>query len=202
MINHEYGVSAMDAGDITRATVGGRAEVNRVVEGLRELGGVWSGIRLVATCEQIGVREGRRIHGLYTVCQRDLADGRRHEDAVCRVSFGVDIHCTDPAAGKGQEPSPIKMQPYDIPMRSLVTRDVSSLLLAGRCISGDFIAHSSYRVTGTAAATGQAAGVAAAVSAERRTAPADLEWMEIETKLKMITGLEQGAQGDTAGRAP
>ena len=34
-------------------------------------------------------------------------------------------------------------------MRALVARDVDGLLLAGRCISGDFIAHSSYRVTGT-----------------------------------------------------
>ena len=184
MINHEYGVSAMDARDLTRATVSGRAEVHRVVSGLRGLGGEWAGMNLVATCEHIGVREGRRIHGLYTVSQDDLAAGRQHEDAVCRVSFGVDVHCTNPATGKGQERSPIKMQPYDIPMRALIARDVDRLLLAGRCISGDFIAHSSYRVTGTAAATGQAAGVAAALSALEQTSPADLEWSDIANKLK------------------
>ena len=36
------------------------------------------------------------------------------------------------------------------------------VLLAGRCISGSHEAHASYRVTGTAMATGQAAGLAAA----------------------------------------
>ena len=190
MINHEYGVSAIDAGDITRATLSGRAEVNRVVRGLRGLGGIWTGVNLVATCEHIGVREGRRAHGLYTVTQDDLAEGRRHEGAVCRVSFGVDVHCTNPATGKGQERSPIQMQPYDIPMRALIARDVPQLLLAGRCISGDFLAHSSYRVTGTAAATGQAAGVGAALSARQGRSPADLEWMEIEEKLKEIACVE------------
>ncbi len=179
MINHEYGVPANDAGKITGATVRGRAEVHRVVEGLRKLGGVWAGIQVVASCEQIGVREGRRVHGLYTVTQDDLAAGRRHPDAVCRVHFGVDVHCTHPSRGKGQEAPPIRMQPYDIPMRALLSRDVPNLLLAGRCISGDFIAHSSYRVTGTAAATGQAAGATAALSVRRQKLPAETDWADI-----------------------
>ena len=159
MVNHQYGASAIDAADLTRATVEGRDEVHRVVHGLRELGGVWSGLKLVATCEQIGVREGRRVHGRYTITQDDLAEGRRHPDGVCTVHFGVDVHSTDGTRSKGQDATKPKLRarPYEIPMRALVARDVDGLLLAGRCISGDFIAHSSYRVTGTAAATGQAA---------------------------------------------
>ena len=188
MINHEYGVSATNASEITRATVRGRGEVNRVVQGLRELGGAWAGMNLVATCEQIGVREGRRVEGLYTVTQDDLFSGRRHEDAVCRVSFGVDIHCTNPSAGKGQEEPSVGMKPYDIPMRALIAKDVDNLLLAGRCISGDFVAHSSYRVTGTAAAMGQAAGVGAALSAQKNCSPAELQWVDVEQALQKIWG--------------
>ncbi len=187
MVNHEYGVSATDAVAITRATVRGRAEVNRVVNGLRALGGMWEGLQLVATCEHIGVREGRRVHGLYTVTKDDLVAGRRHEDAVCRVSFAVDVHCTNPAAGKGQEEPVVRTQPYDIPLRALMARDVGNLFLAGRCISGDFLAHSSYRVTGTAAATGQAAGVAAALSAKQGIPPASLKWADVAEALKTLT---------------
>jgi len=188
MVNHQYGASAIDASDLTRATVEGRDEIHRVVKGLQRLGGIWSGLKLVATCEQIGVREGRRVHGRYTVTQDDLVAGRRHEDAVCRVHFGVDVHSTDGARSKGQDPSKpkIKSVPYDIPMRALVARDVDGLLLAGRCISGDFIAHSSYRVTGTAAATGQAAGVAAALSAREGISPAALPWTAIEPDLRAL----------------
>ena len=47
-------------------------------------------------------------------------------------------------------------------MRSLQAADVDNLLMAGRCISGDFLAHSSYRVTGNAVAMGEAAGYFAA----------------------------------------
>ena len=95
---------------------------------------------------------------------------------------------TDGTRSKGQDPSKAKLKskPYDIPMRALVSRDVDGLLLAGRCISGDFIAHASYRVTGTAAATGQAAGVAAALSALQRIPAADLPWPEIKAKLQIL----------------
>lgn len=193
MVNHQYGASAIDAADLTRATVEGRNEIHKVVHGLQKLGGVWSGFNLVATCEQIGVREGRRIHGRYTVTQDDLAEGRRHPDGVCTVHFGVDVHSTDGTKSKGQDTSKpkIKSKPYDIPMRALIARDVDGLLLAGRCISGDFIAHSSYRVTGTAAATGQAAGVAAALSAQQQIPPGDLPWPEIRAGLQMLKNASQ-----------
>jgi hypothetical protein len=142
----------------------GRREVNEIVRGLRSLGEPWSDLRLVATAEQIGVREGRRIHGLYTVTAEDLIQGKRHEDAVCRVTFGVDVHSTSlnhDTQGKGYSRG-VKSKAYDIPMRALIAKDVEGLMMAGRCISGDFISHSSYRVTGNSVPMGEAAGIAAA----------------------------------------
>ena len=50
------------------------------------------------------------------------------------------------------------MRPYDIPLRALIARDVDGLMMAGRCISGDFVAHASYRVTGNAVAMGEKGG--------------------------------------------
>ena len=61
----------------------------------------------------------------------------------------------------------------------MIARDVDGLLLAGRCISGDYIAHASYRVTGNAVAMGEAAGAAAALSARENTSPHDLSWRDI-----------------------
>ncbi len=158
MANHEYGVSAFDAQAISDATVRARAEVHTLVDGLRRLGGIWGGIHMVATGSQIGVREGRRIHGAYTLSAEDLREGARFDDAVCRATFCVDIHSTRADAGKGYDSAGIHAQPYDIPLRALIARDVEGLLLAGRCISGDFFAHASYRVTGNAVAMGEAAG--------------------------------------------
>jgi hypothetical protein len=72
-------------------------------------------------------------------------------------------------------------KPYDIPYLALVAADVDSLLMAGRCISGDFIAHSSYRVTGNAVAMGEAAGLAAAKSVALGLLPHELSWDEVSS---------------------
>ncbi len=163
MTNHEYHVSVISAEEMTVATVRARAEVFRITQALRSLGGVWNKLRVVCTAAQIGVREGRRIHGRETVTLDDAIEGRTCEDSICRVTFGLDIHSTDPGKSKSFEHRGMKKsKPFDIPFGCLVARDVQGLLLAGRCISGDFWAHSAYRVTGNAVAMGEAAGRAAA----------------------------------------
>ncbi len=162
MANHEYGVLGTDARDLTAATLRARKELHQLVNGLRSLGGPWKNLHIVATAAQIGVREGRRLRGRYTVTVDDLREGRRQEDAVCHVTFPIDVHSTDPTKSKGTTGAGFRAKPYDIPLRALIAKDVDGLLMAGRCISGDFIAHSSYRVTGNAVAMGEAAGKVAA----------------------------------------
>ncbi|WP_407716990.1 FAD-dependent oxidoreductase [Jiangella alkaliphila] len=198
MANHQYGVSALNADEISRATMETRIEIDRVVSGLRSLGGVWAGLRLVATGAQLGVREGRRIHGRYRVTAADMLDGRRHHDAVCRVTSPADIYAL--SAGEGgslsraaeeiggpDRPSDrVRTQPYDVPLRALIARDVDGLLTAGRCISGDFFAHGSYRMTGNAVAMGQAAGVTAAIASTTRVLPHEVPWEVVQRQLESI----------------
>ena len=183
MANHQYGVRCDDPDRITLSTIGGRREVHQQVAALRQLGGIWSGIRIVSTAAQIGVREGRRIHGRYTLTSEDLIEGARFDDAICRVTMGIDVHSTDPTKTKAVETKPHRSQPYDIPLRALIARDVDGLLMAGRCISGDFIAHSSYRVTGNAVAMGQAAGICAAQAALTNVLPHQVPWNDLEASL-------------------
>nr|HML46278.1 FAD-dependent oxidoreductase [Clostridia bacterium] len=106
--------------------------------------------------------------GRYTVSCEDAVRGACFDDAVCRVNFGFDIHPLRKENTFEQERKHLKSQPYDIPLRALQAKDVDGLYLAGRCISGDFYAHASYRVTGDAAALGEAAGKAAALEALSR----------------------------------
>ena len=188
MANHEYGVSATDADAITRATLRARAEVHGMVAALRQLGGPWSDVQLVGTAGQIGVREARRIHGRYTVTTDDVLNGARHEDAICRVAFPIDVHSTDPTRSKRGDAvnQTMKAQPYDVPLRALIARDVDGLVMGGRCISGDFIAHSSYRVTGDAVAMGQAAGTLAALAAASGTLPHEVPWPEVRKALECL----------------
>jgi len=161
MWNHQYGVNACNADDVTRATFEARAELHRIVNGLRAAGERWKDLHLIATADQIGTREGRRIQGQYRVTADDLLAGARFDDAVCEARFNFDVHATNPGQGKAADRVG-RAKPYEIPLRALVAADVDNLFLAGRCLSGDFLAHSSYRVTGIAVATGAAAGLAAA----------------------------------------
>lgn len=183
MGNHQYNVSALSAEDVTKATLNARKQIHQQLSALKSLGGRWEGLRIVATGEQIGTREGRRIRGLYELTVDDLVAGREFEDGICKCTFCIDVHATDPKKGKGIESNP-KVKPYDIPLRSLISKDVDNLMMAGRCISGDFLAHASYRVTGNAAVTGEAAGVCASISAQNNQLPRDTDYHAVLKILK------------------
>lgn len=178
MMNHRYG-SGLDAAELTRATFEARTEMQEAVRALRAQGGVWEGFQVVATAAQIGVREGRRVRGRAQVTVDDLIAGTVHADGICRVTFPIDVHSTRKDSGEAFDAdNKIKSQPYDIPLGALIAADADNLLMAGRCISGDFLAHSSYRVTGNAVATGEAAGVLAALAAKMEREPAQVAWAE------------------------
>jgi succinate dehydrogenase/fumarate reductase flavoprotein subunit len=100
----------------------------------------------------------------------------------------VDIHAFTAEDNKkaAYHNAGVRTQPYDIPLRALIARDVDGLMMAGRCISGDFIAHASYRVTGNAVAMGEAAGATAAVAASRAVLPHDVPWSEVRTALTKV----------------
>lgn len=166
-VNHEYQKRADSEEDITNATIHARKEINLLVELLREKGGpAFRNIAVAATPDMMGVREGRRIHGVYTITIDDLIEGKQHDDAVCLVTYWVDLHDLLPNNGKGYMETGINVKPYHIPFRALLPVDCDNLVMAGRSISGDFYAHASYRVAGNMAAVGEAAGLMSAVSAK------------------------------------
>jgi hypothetical protein len=134
----------------------------------------------------IGVRETRRIMGEYVLTGDDVLSAARFEDAIARGSYPVDIH--DPH-GKGTVLRRLPLTgAYDIPLRCLIPRETDRLLVAGRCISGTHEAHSSYRVTPIAMATGHAAGVCAAIAARTGCTPRQVDYREVQAEL-----LRQGA---------
>lgn len=158
-VNHQYGVRCDSAQDITAATLAGRQEINRAVGALRHNEG-WEEVALVATSEHIGLREGRRIQGMYTVTADDIIRGARFDDGICLVRFAVDVHALDFQDGGGYSDEGLSVKPYHIPLRSLISSDKVNMAMAGRNVSGDFFAHASYRVTGNAVPMGEAAGLA------------------------------------------
>ncbi len=162
MTTHAYAADPLDTASLSQATLALRREMADQIKALRARGGIWQNIRLVQSAPYIGVREGRRIHGQYQVTVADVLKGARFPDAICRVSFPFDVHALEKGSSIAAERGELRAKPYDIPLRAIIAKDIAGLFLAGRLISGDFFAHSSYRVTGNAAVIGEAAGRAAA----------------------------------------
>lgn len=174
MANHEY-TSGLDATSLTEATMHARTEIHTIVDALREGGGMWKDLHVVNTADMIGVREGRRIRGLYRLTADDVNQGRCFEDGICTVGFMTDVHdLSKDDGGKERKKYGQDHPPYQIPMRSLVSADIKNLLMAGRCISGDFVAHSSYRVAGPAFRTGEVSGLIAAYCVKNGVDPCDV----------------------------
>ena len=175
MSNHGYKVNAIDADNLTAKVLEGRKELHAHVAFLRSLGGIWSNIALAGSSDNLGIREGRRLKGMEYVDWRHLGSGGRCDNAVCRATFCVDVHAPDPSKGNVIADQKVQTKPYDIPWGALVSAERENLLMAGRCISGDFIAHSSYRVTGDAVPMGEAAGIGAAISVRENILPSQVK---------------------------
>ena len=170
MANQEYGLRVDDAAAISKATMKARREIFDLARALRERGGEkWRGFRIVASAEQLTHRGGRRIRGQYSVTAADVAAGRRFEDAVALSTTGIDIHgltMKDNVRSSDGNPDKIAFKPFEIPLRACRASDFDNLYMAGRCISGGFIPHASYRVTGCAVQMGENVGRAAALAAK------------------------------------
>lgn len=163
--NHQYGMYGTKTEDLTNATITARAQIGEVVDALRSLGGIWKNIRLVATAPSIGVREGRRIKGEYTLTVEDIYAFRKFPDSICDVSFVIDVHALDKDNKNGYADYGDELfRDYQIPLRSAICKGFKNLYMSGRCISGDFSAHASYRVTGNVAVIGENIGKYAAQS--------------------------------------
>lgn len=109
-----------------------------------------------------GSRESRRILGDVILTETDLDQAAHFEDSVLAGGWPMDLHA--PKGIYDDLPAsafiPVTMV-YDIPYRSLYSRNIKNLFMAGRNISTTHIALSSTRVIATCGAMGQAVGTAA-----------------------------------------
>jgi glycine/D-amino acid oxidase-like deaminating enzyme len=175
-------VLGTDVWDLSYAEWRSRLQMRQIAAFLRRYVPGFENSYVVQSGVGIGVRETRRILGEYQLTAQDVLDARKFDDAIARGSYPVDIH--NPT-GSG---TVLKRLPpgeaYDIPLRCLLPRGVEGLLVAGRCLSGTHEAHSSYRVMPIVMATGQAAGVSAALSSRHRVSVRTLDFKDVQRELR------------------
>ncbi|MEU9220588.1 FAD-dependent oxidoreductase [Streptomyces sp. NPDC048376] len=183
-VNRVLGTSVWD---LTRAEYTARHQLAQIDRFLRTRVPGFEESYVVQSGTHIGVRESRRVLGDYQLTGHDILAARTFPDVVAHGAYPVDIH--NPR-GSG---TVLKRVPrgsfYDIPLRCLLPRGTDRLLVAGRCISGTHVAHSSYRVMPIAMATGHAAGVCAALTVRHGRGPRGLPYRLVQREL-----LRQGAR--------
>jgi len=158
-LSHIYNIDATNPWELTNAEIEGRKQVHEAWRFLKKYIKGFENSNLILTAPHIGVRETRHFIGEYILNLKDIMTSVKFEDVISRCGFPIDIH--EPTGGI-QTNIPLN-QEFEIPYRALIPKNCLNLLLSGRNISGTYEAHASYRVKGVAMATGQAAGVAAAL---------------------------------------
>ncbi|MEZ0253879.1 MAG: FAD-dependent oxidoreductase [Chthoniobacter sp.] len=149
----------LDAACLSRLETEGRDVANRLATHLRRIEGFEKSY-IAAWPARAGVRESRRIMGRYRLEMEDIERGAQFDDTVAFAAWPMELRET--ATGPRLR-FPTGEEPCGIPLRSLQARDDASLFMAGRCISSSHEAQASVRVIGTCLATGEAAGLAAAL---------------------------------------
>ena len=172
---------ATSADELTGAEILGRKQVFEAIGFMRRAMAGFKDCELISMPAHIGIRESRRILGDYVLSGDDVQSARPFDDVIARGFYTLDIH-NPTEVGK---PSVLKQlsRPYDIPYRTLVPRSIEGLLVAGRCISGDAVAMSSYRIQSHCMAMGQAAGTAAALAVKAGCRPRGLDITSLQKQL-------------------
>jgi NADPH-dependent 2,4-dienoyl-CoA reductase/sulfur reductase-like enzyme len=163
---HGPEVDGLDVDVLTRMEMNHRKFIWRNLQKTRSTPG-YEQVYLVETAPQLGVRITRVLRGLKTVTLDDLKAGTTFPDVI-----GVG----GASGGEHQE--------WQIPYGALVPVEVDNVLAAGRCISAEIRMADLVRLIPNCFVTGQAAGVAAAVAAEDRCRPRDVEVAKVQRILK------------------
>ncbi len=173
-IGHTFNLDATDEVSITKALLSARKSMpefenyyNTYIKGFENA-------KVIDTANLLGIRETRRIIGEYVLNIEDYKKRAVFDDEIGRYCYPIDIHPSDTdAKSLAQHRKEFDQvykykdgESYGIPYRILTPQGFDNLLIAGRCVSADQLVHGSIRVMPACFITGQAAGYAAAMSAD------------------------------------
>jgi hypothetical protein len=165
-VRHEADGTVRNATDpdiLTRSEIIGRRQA---LEYARFLVGRVPGYErssLIALSTQVGLRETRRVTGDVRLTRDDVLGARQFDDQIGLCGAPIEDH----HGGAGDGTTWVYLpegSAVGIPLGTLIVRDATNVLTAGRCFSATHDAHASVRSMAQCMAMGQAAGTTAAGS--------------------------------------
>lgn len=166
---HLGGIDGTDPDSMTRGEIEGRKQAMLAIEALRRFMPGCKGVRLRNFGMTIGIRDTRKIDAVYNMTEADVRHEGRFEDSIGIYPEFID--------GYGILIIPTTGRYMHVPYRSMLPKGVKGLLVTGRAIGGDMVAHAATRNMACCAVAGQGAGVAAAqaVKSNREVDTVDMD---------------------------
>jgi hypothetical protein len=173
---HLAGCDGLDPDSLTHFEIEGRKQVMLAIEALRRFAPGCGAARLRNFGMTIGIRDTRKIDAVYNMTESDVRNEARFEDSIGIYPEFID--------GYGVLILPTTGRYMHIPYRALLPVGVRNLLVAGRAIGGDRIAHAATRNMACCAVAGQGAGVAAAMSVRGGQPLHGLDMADVQAELR------------------
>ncbi|WP_119459739.1 FAD-dependent oxidoreductase [Rhodospirillaceae bacterium SYSU D60014] len=173
---HLAGVDGTDPDSLTQGEIEGRKQAMLAVEALRRFMPGCAGVRLRNFGMTIGIRDTRKIDAAYNMTEADVRNEARFDDSIGIYPEFID--------GYGVLILPTTGRYMHIPYRAMLPRRVKGLLVAGRAIGGDRIAHAATRNMACCAVAGQGAGVAAALALRSGRDPDAVDIAAVQAELR------------------
>ncbi|MCB9419255.1 MAG: FAD-dependent oxidoreductase [Ardenticatenaceae bacterium] len=170
------GYDCTDVWDLTAAEIEGRRQAIMAIEALRAYLPGFENAKLRNFGMTLGTRDSRKIVSDYILTGQDVRNQAQFEDSI-----GIFPEFLD---GYGVLVLPTTGRYFQVPYRILVPQKVEGLLVAGRCVAGDKIAHTATRSMMCCTVTGQGAGVAAATAVKTKTTPRTVNINIVQQTLK------------------
>jgi len=150
------GIDPTNVQDLTRGEIEGRQQAMWILAALKKYTPGFENATLRTFGSSLGTRTSRKIIGEYNITEHEVRNEARFEDSI-----GIFPEFLD---GYGTVIIPTTGRYFQVPYGIMVPQKIENLLVAGRCVAGDRLSHAATREMMCCAVTGQAAGVAAAVS--------------------------------------
>lgn len=181
----QVGVDGTDSDSLTNGMIDGREENLKLFSILKEHFKGFKNAHIASMAEMIGIRETRRIKGLYTLTINDLIEGTEFDDVISLSSYGFDLPDPKKPSYQPYHEKKVKLKSSitKIPYRCLVPNTISNLICPGRAISVERDVLGPIRVMGPCTGMGMAAGIACDLAVELSCSIKDVPIKDLQTRL-------------------
>ena len=164
-----------DPFEFSEAECKSRRQIIQMVNAMREYGDdELKNLEICGAAPQIGVRESRRVKGVYVLTEEDAIQGMKFDDVIAWRSGYLDIGWVRFS----------RMKIHQVPYGAILPEKMNGLLTAGRSISASHEAASAGKSMGNCIATGHAAGIAASLAIKNFKQPREIAVSKIQDLLR------------------